>query len=126
MGIRSKELRDFLVRIYKLVFLTDLLSLALLLINLELALGYILGSIASSVNFYLQAISTEKRAALPAKATRSSVFKNFYLRYALLGVILFVCMKFLPVNIFTLILGLISVQLIILFDTLVLGKREKT
>ncbi|MGC9337638.1 MAG: ATP synthase subunit I [Candidatus Cloacimonadia bacterium] len=125
MGIKSKELRYFLAHIYKLIFLTDLLSLVLLPINYKLSLGYILGSLASSVNFYFQAISTEKRASIPAASARLSVFKNFYLRYVLLGVMIYVFIRFLPVNIITLIPGLISVQIVILFDTLILNKRVK-
>lgn len=62
---------------------------------------------------------------MPAASARLSVFKNFYLRYALLGVTIFVFIRFLPVNIITLILGLISVQIVILFDTLILNKRVK-
>jgi hypothetical protein len=125
MGIKSKELRNFLIRIYKLIFLTDLLSLAFLPINYKLSLGYILGSLASSINFYFQAISMEKRANMSSSSARLSAFKNFYLRYALLGAIIFIFIRFLPVHIFTLILGLISIQIVTLCDTLILKKRAK-
>lgn len=105
--------------------MTDLASLLLIPLNCRLCIGYILGSICGCVNFYFQAKSAENLLGLGESRARLSVFKNFYIRYLVLAGVLFIFMKFLKVNIFALLVGLISIPLVLAIEGLVSYKKEK-
>jgi hypothetical protein len=92
--------------------LTEIASLLLIPLNLKLWLGYFFGSLASCVNFYFQAKGAENRLGISPSAAKLSVFKNFYIRYLVLAAILFLIIKFLSVNIFALLVGLLAVPIV--------------
>lgn len=113
MKIKSSSLKQYLYRIFRIIFLTELVALLLITHNLKLWLGYFLGSLAGCVNFYFQAKGAEKSLAVAESDARLSVFKNFYFRYLALAAALFLIIKFLSVNIFALLVGLLAVPVVV-------------
>jgi hypothetical protein len=105
--------------------LTEIPGLLLITQNLKLWLGYFLGSILSSVNFYFQAKGAESRVGLSPTGAKLSVFRNFYMRYLVLVVFVIVCVKFLEVNIFSLLVGLLIAPAIVLIDGIHAGKNNQ-
>ena len=127
MKIKNSSLKQYLYRIFRTIFLTELIALLLITQNLKLWLGYFLGSLAGCVNFYFQAKGTENSLNLPESNARLGTFKNFYLRYLILALVVVIFVKFIKVNIFSLLVGLIAVPLIVGLDSLFSyrkGKRE--
>ena len=116
MKIRSAELKKYLYKIFKIIFLTDLASLSLIPINFKLCIGYILGSICGCINFYFQAKGAENILGFNESKARLGVFKNFYIRYLILAITLFIFVKFLRVNIFALLVGLIAVPVVVALE----------
>lgn len=105
--------------------MTEIPALLLITQNLKLWLGYFLGSILSSVNFYFQAKGAENRVGLSPTGAKLSVFRNFYMRYLVLVVFVVVCVKFLEVNIFSLLVGLLIAPVIVLIDGIFIGKNNQ-
>ena len=124
MRILTNSFRKYVCHILRLIFLTELPALLLITQNLKLWLGYFLGSILSSLNFYFQAKGAESRVGLSPTGAKLSVFKNFYIRYLLLVVFVVVCVKFLEVNIFSLLAGLLIAPAIVLIDGVLAGKNN--
>ena len=108
-----------------IIFLTEIPALLLITQNLKLWLGYFLGSILSSLNFYFQAKGAENRVGLSPSGAKLSVFKNFYIRYLILVVFVVVFVKFLEVNIFSLLAGLLIAPAIVLIDGILTGKNNQ-
>ncbi len=104
--------------------MTEIPALLLITQNLKLWLGYFLGSILSSLNFYFQAKGAENRVGLSSPGAKLSVFKNFYIRYLILVVFVVVFVKFLEVNIFSLLAGLLIAPIIVLIDGVLAGKNQ--
>jgi len=125
MRILTNSFRKYVYHILWLIFLTELPALLLITQNLKLWLGYFLGSILSSLNFYFQAKGAESRVGLSPTGAKLSVFKNFYIRYLLLVVFVVVCVKFLEVNIFSLLVGLLIAPAIVLIDGIFAGKNNQ-
>jgi len=125
MRILTNSFRKYVCHILRLIFLTELPALLLITQNLKLWLGYFLGSILSSLNFYFQAKGAESRVGLSPTGAKLSVFKNFYIRYLLLVVFVVVCVKFLEVNIFSLLVGLLIAPAIVLIDGIFAGKNNQ-
>lgn len=97
--------------------MTDLASLLLIPLNFRLCIGYILGSICGCVNFYFQAKNAENLLGLSESRARLDVFKNFYIRYLALAAALFLIIKFLSVNIFALLVGLLAVPVVVALES---------
>ncbi|MCK4338440.1 MAG: ATP synthase subunit I [Candidatus Cloacimonetes bacterium] len=97
--------------------MTDLASLLLIPLNFKLCIGYILGSICGCINFYFQAKGAENRLGISPSAAKLSVFKNFYFRYLALAAALFLIIKFLSVNIFALLVGLLAVPVVVALES---------
>ena len=125
MKIKSKSLKHYLYRIFTIIFLTELTALLLILLNFKLWLGYFLGSFAAYVNFYFQAKGAEKSLGIGESGARLSVFKNFYLRYFILVAFVIIIVKFLQVNIFALLGGLIAIPVVVALDSLFAYLKEK-
>ncbi|MBC8313220.1 MAG: ATP synthase subunit I [Candidatus Cloacimonetes bacterium] len=104
--------------------MTEILALLLIAQNLKLFLGYFLGSIASCINFFFQAKRTEKSLNLPESPARFGAFKNFYLRYLILFGVMIIFVKFLKLNIFSLLVGLVSVPIVVTINSLVEAKKD--
>lgn len=121
----NASIKKYLFRIFKLIFLTDILSLLLFTENYPIWLGYVLGSLASFGNFYFQAKNTEKLAGIAPSSAKANVFKNFYLRYLLLIIAVILILKFINVNIIALFVGLIAVQLAIGINQILENLFEK-
>jgi len=94
MKILTNSFRKYVYHILGLIFLTEIPALLLITQNLKLWLGYSLGSILSSLNFYFQAKGAESRVGLSPKGAKLSVFRNFYIRYLVLVVFVVVFVKF--------------------------------
>ena len=107
MKILTHSFRKYVYRIIGIIFLTEIPALLLITQNLKLWLGYFLGSILSSLNFYFQAKGAENRVGLSPSGAKLSVFKNFYTRYLILVVFVVIFVKFLKVNIYALLIGLL-------------------
>jgi len=125
MKILTNSFRKYVYHILGLIFLTEIPALLLITQNLKLWLGYFLGSILSSVNFYFQAKGAESRVGLSPTGAKLSVFRNFYIRYLVLVVFVVVCVKFLEVNIFSLLVGLLIAPAIVLIDGIHAGKNNQ-
>jgi hypothetical protein len=125
MKILTNSFRKYVYHILGLIFLTEIPALLLITQNLKLWLGYFLGSILSSVNFYFQAKGAESRVGLSPTGAKLSVFRNFYMRYLVLVVFVVVCVKFLEVNIFSLLVGLLIAPAIVLIDGIHAGKNNQ-
>lgn len=97
--------------------MTDLASLLLITLNFKLWLGYLFGSFVGCVNFYFQAKGAEHRLGISPSAAKLSVFKNFYIRYLVLAAVLFLIIKFLSVNIFTLLVGLLAIPVVVALES---------
>ncbi len=123
MKILTNSFRKYVYHILGLIFLTEIPALLLITQNLKLWLGYFLGSILSSVNFYFQAKGAESRVGLSPTGAKLSVFRDFYMRYLVLVVFVVVCVKFLEVNIFSLLVGLLIAPAIVLIDGIHAGKK---
>jgi len=125
MKILTSSFRKYVYHILGIIFLTEIPALLLITQNLKLWLGYFLGSIISSLNFYFQAKGAENRVGLSPSGAKLSVFKNFYIRYLILVVFVVVFVKFLEVNIFTLLAGLLIAPAIVLIDGILAGKNNQ-
>jgi len=125
MKILTNSFRKYVYHILGLIFLTEIPALLLITQNFKLWLGYFLGSILSSVNFYFQAKGAESRVGLNPTGAKLSVFRNFYMRYLVLVVFVVVCVKFLEVNIFSLLVGLLIAPAIVLIDGIHTGKNNQ-
>ncbi len=125
MKILTNSFRKYVYHILGLIFLTEIPALLLITQNLKLWLGYFLGSILSSVNFYFQAKGAESRVGLSPTGAKLSVFRNFYIRYLVLVVFVVVSVKFLEVNIFSLLVGLLIAPAIVLIDGIHAGKNNQ-
>ena len=84
-----------------------------------------MGSFAACVNFYFQAKGAEKSLEIGESGARLSVFKNFYLRYFILVVFVIIIVKFLHVNIFALLVGLIVIPVVVALDNMFDYLKEK-
>ncbi|HHI87685.1 MAG TPA: hypothetical protein ENK03_01950 [Candidatus Cloacimonetes bacterium] len=104
--------------------MTEIPALLLLTQNLKLWLGYVTGSILSALNFYFQAKGAEDRVGLSPSGAKLGVFKNFYIRYLILLVFAFILVKFVQVNIFSLLAGLLCAPAIIVIDGILAGKEK--
>ncbi len=125
MKIQTNSFRKYVYHILWVIFLTQIPALLLITQNLKLWLGYLLGSILSSLNFYFQAKGAENRVGLSPSGAKLSVFKNFYIRYLILVVFVVVFVKFLEVNIFSLLAGLLIAPAIVLVDGILAGKNNQ-
>lgn len=125
MKILTNSFRKYVYHIIGLISLTEVPALLLITQNLKLWLGYFLGSILSSVNFYFQAKGAESRVGLSPTGAKLSVFRNFYIRYLVLVVCVVVCVKLLEVNIFSLLVGLLIAPAIVLIDGILAGKNNQ-
>ncbi|MDP8314914.1 MAG: ATP synthase subunit I [Candidatus Celaenobacter antarcticus] len=125
MKILTNSFRKYVYHILGLIFLTEIPALLLITQNLKLWLGYSLGSILSSLNFYFQAKGAESRVGLSPKGAKLSVFRNFYIRYLVLVVFVVVFVKFLEVNVFSLLTGLLIAPATVLIDGIITGKNNQ-
>ena len=125
MKIQTNSFRKYVYHILRGIFLTEIPALLLITQNLKLWLGYFMGSILSSLNFYFQAKGAENRVGLSPSGAKLSVFKNFYIRYLILVVFVIVFVKFLEVNIFSLLAGLLIAPAIVLIDGILAGKNNQ-
>ena len=125
MKIQTSNFRKYVYHILGIIFLTEIPALLLITQNLKLWLGYFLGSIISSLNFYFQAKGAENRVGLSPSGAKLSVFKNFYIRYLILVVFVVIFVKFLQVNIFSLLAGLLIAPVIVLIDGILAGKNNQ-
>jgi ATP synthase I chain. len=125
MKIQTSSFRKYVYHILGIIFLTEIPALLLITQNLKLWLGYFLGSILSSLNFYFQAKGAENRVGLSPSGAKLSVFKNFYIRYLILVLFVVVFVKFLEVNIFSLLAGLLIAPAIVLIDGILAGKNNQ-
>ncbi|MDP8242244.1 MAG: ATP synthase subunit I [Candidatus Celaenobacter antarcticus] len=105
--------------------MTEIPALLLITQNLKLWLGYSLGSILSSLNFYFQAKGAESRVGLSPTGAKLSVFRNFYIRYLVLVVFVVVFVKFLEVNVYSLLTGLLIAPAIVFIDGIITGKNNQ-
>jgi len=124
MKIQTNSLRKYIYHILAIIFLTEIPALLLLTQNLKLWLGYVTGSILSALNFYFQAKGAEDRVGLSPSGAKLGVFKNFYIRYLILLVFAFILVKFVQVNIFSLLAGLLCAPAIIVIDGILAGKEK--
>jgi len=125
MKILTNSFRKYVYHILGLIFLTEIPALLLITQNLKLWLGYSLGSILSSLNFYFQAKGAESRVELSPTGAKLSVFRNFYIRYLVLVVFVVVFVKFLEVNVFSLLTGLLIAPATVLIDGIITGKNNQ-
>ena len=125
MKILTNSFRKYVYHILGLIFLTEIPALLLITQNLKLWLGYSLGSILSSLNFYFQAKGAESRVELSPTGAKLSVFRNFYIRYLVLVVFVVVFVKFLEVNVYSLLTGLLIAPAIVFIDGIITGKNNQ-
>lgn len=80
--------------------------------------GLVLGTIFSAVNFVLIGETLPSRIGKSKKKTFFAALGSIFFRYVLMAIPLVVAIKYEQFNLFAVIVGIFSVQLMILFDQL--------
>ncbi|KQC05876.1 MAG: hypothetical protein APR54_07970 [Candidatus Cloacimonas sp. SDB] len=111
--------KQYVIRLLTIIILTNIPAVLFLPMFFEVALGWILGATASSVNLYWLAYNVNSSLdASPGKAKLKAV-KGTYLRLFCLLVYSILIMSFIRPNIISFGLGLLAGQMVIYLDELI-------
>ncbi|MBC8385980.1 MAG: ATP synthase subunit I [Candidatus Cloacimonetes bacterium] len=111
--IDSVDNHRYIRRILVIIYLTTTLSILFLPMFFGEAIGWMLGSIASSINFILLARSIRKGLNLEADKSKLKAVKGTLLRYVFLIVYSILIMIIIKPNILTFGISLLSAQIAI-------------
>ncbi|MCL2063090.1 MAG: ATP synthase subunit I [Candidatus Cloacimonetes bacterium] len=121
--------RQYVLTILKLILLTNLPALIFLSISFKSSIGWMLGSIASAVNFWLMARNTLNLIPEAGKANVVRTAKGFVFRYLYLIVWSVLVLYFIKPELISYCLGLLSAQIVVFlyqfYHNLRYGKLEK-
>ncbi len=122
-----KETAKLQIKIIKidLIILSVLIIISFVFLENPLiwAKGYIFGGLIGILNFMLLAKTMEKSVTMhPAKA-RSYASVHYFIRYAIVGVVIIIALKADYLNALAVIIGLLLIKFIILFTNLFNNKE---
>ena len=109
----NQSTKKFTKKILLIVMATNVFALVSLPVRFEPAIGWIAGTIGSTINFYLLHLSVQRISQQENEQSRLSTFKTFYLRFLFLVFYSVAISLFLKPDILSFGLGLISVQMVI-------------
>ena len=103
--------KQLIRRILVIIFLTDLFAAMTLPLFFRQALGYILGSVGSTVYFLLLARDTRNILDTASGKAGEKAFKAYYLKYVFLILYSVLVVRFLKPDIIMFGIGLLSAQI---------------
>jgi hypothetical protein len=111
------EITNIYNKSLKYLAVVSIILFALSYKNLSYALGFVMGGIACLVNFKLMIKSFE---GMVSKTVDSKAFFNglFLLRWVLVTAVLFGAIKLEYVNLFTTVLGILTIKIVITWETI--------
>ncbi len=92
---------------------------------ISLILGVVFGSIIAILNFRLLAISMEKSVDMPIGRAQAYSGIRYLVRMSIVAVVVFVSVKNPSINVIGTILGLISTQIVIFIQNLIISKISR-
>jgi len=109
--------KKFMNRILLIIFLTNLPLLIIMPVLLKQVIGWILGSIASAINFYWMYRQVNQMNCNNEKESMKNAFLGFNVRYLFLLVWSVVIILLIKPNIILYGVGLLSAQMAIIINT---------
>ena len=79
----------------------------------DMALGWIVGTLVSILNFHLMAGDVSKAISVQTEKARGVAAGRYFLRYAMIGLLLVVLFKRTNIHVATTLFGLLAVQVVI-------------
>lgn len=112
--------------IIDVIILMVLIILALFLCDDSIAWikGYIFGGLIGILNFLLLGNTVQKAIAMPPNKGRKYTTTNYFIRYIIVGIVLFIALKADYLNTLSVIIGLLLIKYI-LYVTQIFGKKGK-
>jgi hypothetical protein len=110
--------KAYVKRIITIILLTNIPAILTLLIVFEEGLGWILGSLASAINFYWLAFNVKASLELQPSKSKLKAVKGTYLRLIFLLVYSVLILSFIKPNLISFGLGLLAAQMIIYLNEL--------
>ena len=106
----------YIKKIVVIIILTSIPFIALIYTKPTIGLGWVLGALASCVNFLFMAKSASKVLGLTEKGSKIKTIKGFYLRYVFVLIYAVLVVKILNVDIISFGLGLLASQIAIYIE----------
>jgi hypothetical protein len=112
------EIKNIYAKCIKYLLVAAILLFCLFIKNISYALGFVLGGSACLVNFSLMVKSVQD---MFGRTTFSKAFFSglFLIRLLITLVVLWCAMKFNSINLFTTVLGMLSMKTVIIFDEVI-------
>lgn len=118
--------KKFVFTILKIIFLTNLPALAIMPVSVKSSIGWIAGSLASAVNFWLMAKNTLDLQQSDSQANVKKISKLFLLRYLFLVVWSIFVLTVVKPELMSFCLGLLAAQIsVVLFQAYNLLRNGK-
>jgi len=110
--------KAYVKRIITIILLTNIPAVLTLLIVFKEGLGWILGSLASAVNFYWLALNVKASLELQPSKSKLKAVKGTYLRLIFLLIYSILVLSFIKPNLISFGLGLLAAQVVIYLNEL--------
>ncbi|OPX28654.1 MAG: hypothetical protein B1H06_02825 [Candidatus Cloacimonas sp. 4484_143] len=110
--------KAYVKRIITIILLTNIPAILTLLIVFEEGLGWILGSLASAINFYWLAFNVKASLELQPSKSKLKAVKGTYLRLIFLLIYSILVLSFIKPNLISFGLGLLAAQVVIYLNEL--------
>ena len=110
--------KAYVKRIITIILLTNIPAILTLLIVSEEGLGWILGSLASAINFYWLAFNVKASLELQPSKSKLKAVKGTYLRLIFLLIYSILVLSFIKPNLISFGLGLLAAQVVIYLNEL--------
>ncbi|MHB1393274.1 MAG: ATP synthase subunit I [Clostridia bacterium] len=112
------EIKNIYAKCIKYLLVTAILLFCLFVKNISYALGFVLGGLACLLNFRLMIKSVE---GMFGRTTYSKAFFSglFFIRLLITLIVLWCAMKFDSINLFTTVLGVLSIKTVIIIDEVI-------
>lgn len=110
--------KAYVKRIITIILLTNIPAIMTLLLVFKEGLGWILGSLASAINFYWLAFNVKASLELQPSKSKLKAVKGTYLRLIFLLVYSVLVLSFIKPNLVIFGLGLLAAQIVIYLNEL--------
>jgi ATP synthase I chain len=110
--------KAYVKRIITIILLTNIPAILILLLVFEEGLGWILGSLASAINFYWLAFNVKASLELQPSKSKLKAVKGTYLRLIFLLIYSILVLSFVKPNLVSFGLGLLAAQVVIYLNEL--------
>ena len=110
--------KQYLKKIQFIIFLTNIPMILTLPMFFKHSLGWILGSLAATINFRWMAYNIENNFDTNSSKLKLKIVKNFYFRFLFLIVYSVLVVKFIKPDIIIFGLGLLSAQIAIYINAI--------